>query len=135
MTNDESQLDVLSVFHFVLGGLTGLFACIPLVHVAIGIALLAGSFDGEPPPPVLGWMFIVIGGVVVLLGWTMAVLMITAGKRLKRRTSHTYCLVIGALECLIVPFGTVLGVFTLVLLSKDSVKQLFASGRSRTAES
>ena len=36
------------------------------------------------------------------------------------------CLVVGALECMMMPFGTVLGVFTLIALTKPSVKALFA---------
>jgi hypothetical protein len=33
--------------------------------------------------------------------------------------------VVAAVSCLMVPFGTVLGIFTIVILSRDSVKRLF----------
>ena len=36
-----------------------------------------------------------------------------------------YCMVIASLECLFMPFGTVLGIFTLILLNKDSVIEIF----------
>jgi hypothetical protein len=32
-----------------------------------------------------------------------------------------------AVECLFMPFGTVLGIFTIVVLNRDSVKPLFAT--------
>ena len=29
MTEDEKHLDLLAIFHYIVGGLTGLFACFP----------------------------------------------------------------------------------------------------------
>jgi len=46
---------------------------------------------------------------------------------LKRRVSYTFCLVVAGIECILMPFGTVLAVFTIVVLMKDSVKALFAA--------
>ena len=42
MNETEKQLDLLGLFHFILGGLTALFACLPLIHVGVGTALLLG---------------------------------------------------------------------------------------------
>jgi hypothetical protein len=33
-------------------------------------------------------------------------------------------------ECLFMPFGTVLGVFTIIVLMRESVKQVFAANKS-----
>ena len=38
-----------------------------------------------------------------------------------------YCFVVAAIECILIPFGTVLGVFTIIALSRPSVKVLFES--------
>ena len=38
-----------------------------------------------------------------------------------------FCLVIAALLCMITPFGTVLGVFTIIVLVRPSVKLLFTT--------
>lgn len=35
---DEQYLQILSIFHFVVGGLTALFACFPIFHLAISFA-------------------------------------------------------------------------------------------------
>jgi hypothetical protein len=37
-------------------------------------------------------------------------------------------MVIAAIQCAFTPFGTVLGVFTLIVLVRPSVKALFLSG-------
>jgi hypothetical protein len=88
--------------------------------------MLNGAFDGkDAPPQFFAWAFIVIGCVFLLAGWTFACFIIAAGRRLKRRASHTFCLVVAGLECFLMPFGTVLGIFTLIILLKEPVKQLF----------
>jgi hypothetical protein len=128
MTEDERQLDLLSTFHYIVGGIAALFACFPLIHVAIGLMMVFSDFNGDAPPPFFGWLFVGLGGMFILLGWAIAVLIIIAGKKLRKRTSRTYCLVVGGLECLMMPFGTILGVFTIITLTKDSVRKLFESG-------
>ncbi|HCE43853.1 MAG TPA: hypothetical protein DET40_09925 [Lentisphaeria bacterium] len=128
MSEDERNLNLLSIFHYVLGGLTALFSCFSLVHVVIGLFLIIGKIDGNnPPPQFIGWFFFIIGGMVLLGGWAFALATIIAGMKLKRRMSWTYCLVIAALECMMMPLGTILGVFTIIVLMKDPVKQLFAA--------
>ena len=128
MTEEERNLDLLGVFHYVVGGLTALFACLPLLHVAMGAAMLSGAFDGSnPPPEFLGWFFVAFGAFFVLAGWALAAAIAVAGRKLRTRTARTYCLVVAGLECMMMPFGTVLGVFTLIVLTKESAKARFAA--------
>ena len=39
MTQDEEHLNLLGIFHYVLGGVTAMFSCIPFIHVGIGTAM------------------------------------------------------------------------------------------------
>ncbi len=129
MTRDEENLNLLSIFHYILGGLTALFSSLFLIHMVIGISMLSGAFGSENAPPrIVGWLFVFMPAGIVLAGWALAVLFIVAGRKLKRRTSHTFCLVAAGFECMLMPIGTVLGVFTLVVLMKDSVEELFSAG-------
>jgi len=128
MNQDEEHLNLLSIFHYVAGGMTALFSCFPLLYIAMGVGMLCGAFEGDnSPPPFWGWVLIVFGAVLILVGWMLSVVMIVAGRKLKRRTSRTFCMAAAGLECILMPFGTVLGVFTLVVLTKESVKELFAA--------
>ncbi|WP_133500282.1 hypothetical protein [Cognatilysobacter terrigena] len=121
------QLHLLGLFHFIAAGLIGLFSLFPLIHVAIGIAAINGSLDAtNPPPPLFGWMFLLIGSFLVLCGLVTAGLVAYAGRCLRARRRHTLCLVIAGVECMFMPFGTVLGVFTLILLTRPSVRGAFA---------
>ena len=131
MEEDKRNVRLLGIFHYVMGGLTALFACLPFIHLFIGIAILTKGLTENPSgnlsPELVGWIFILIAVFVILAGWTLAILMILAGRKLSKFRSRTFCLVIGAIECMIFPIGTILGVFTLILLTKDSVKELFPS--------
>jgi hypothetical protein len=134
---DDEQLKLLSIFHYILGGLSALMACFPLIHLAVGIAIvtnqLPGQQNGNPPPQAFGWFFIVIASAIIIIGWAYAICLIVAGWQLRRRRAYVYCLVMAALSCALVPLGTCLGVFTLVVLQRPSVKVLFQREKKRAA--
>ena len=131
-----SQLELLSIFHYVLGGIMMLFSTMPIMHVIMGAAIVSGDFFGkakDTPPAFFGWMFIIMGSVFILFGWISSVCIIIAGRKLKRRKGRVFCMVVGGIECMFMPFGTVLGIFTLIILNKDSVKEIFDQSESLSA--
>jgi hypothetical protein len=127
MNQDEQQLQLLSTFHYVCAGVVALFACIPFIHLIIGLMLVTQSFGHgkEQPPAFVGWLFVGIAAVVILLGWTLAALLAWAGRCLARRVRYTFCCVVAGVACMFMPLGTVLGVFTILVLMRPSVKTLF----------
>jgi hypothetical protein len=128
---DLQHLKALSICHYVLGGLTALSSSLFLFYIVMGAvfiispsAMSGGS--GPPPPPVMGWLFVLIGSAAIVIGWTFSVLIIIAGRFLARRRHHLFCLIMAGVSCAVaVPLGTVLGVFTLIVLLRPSVKELF----------
>jgi hypothetical protein len=125
---DAEHLKLLTIFHYVVAGITAVFSSFGLLHVVMGIAMATGGFDdshGHPPPEAFGWMFAGVGCAFVGAGWALAAVIFLAGRWIARRRHHTWCLVVAGLSCLLMPFGTVLGVFTLVVLMKPQVKALF----------
>lgn len=128
MNQDEQNLNLLSIFHYILGGLTVLGSFAFIFHVGVGIAMLNGTFDGkDAPPQVFGWMFIILGSLAIILGITFGILMIVAGNKLRNHQSRIFCLVIAGIECLNMPLGTILGIFTIITLLKESVIRMFES--------
>jgi hypothetical protein len=126
---DTEHLRLLSIFHYVMASISALFACIPIIHLVLGLLMIVAphvfGHGSEQPPAFVGWLFVILGGSVILLGWTFAALIAIAGRCIARRTHYTYCFVVACLECLSIPFGTVLGVFTILVLNRTSVKGLF----------
>lgn len=123
---DLEQLRLLSIFHYVVGAIAGLFACIPVIHFIMGLVLVAGWFGtNESADRGIGLIFMIIAGGFILAGWVYAICLIQAGRFLVRQQHYNYCLVIAAMSCLFTPLGTVLGVFSIIVLMRDSVKELF----------
>jgi O-antigen/teichoic acid export membrane protein len=73
-----------------------------------------------------GWIFVIFAGVMIVCGLTLAGFMAYAGRCLTQRRRYTLCLVVAALSCMLMPFGTVLGIFTLIVLMRPPVKAAFA---------
>ncbi len=132
MNQAAHNLNLLSIFHYVVAGLAALFSMIPVIHLVIGISFLSGALpsDGEPAARVIGLIFVIIAACVILGGLTIAGLIAWAGVNLGRRTRYTFCLVMAGVECLFMPFGTVLGILTIITLTKEPVKEMFESAHS-----
>jgi hypothetical protein len=131
MNQDEEHLRLLSIFHYVCAGLAAFFACFPIIHVVLGSVLLlhprtfGPQNNQEPPVEFIGLMFVVMGGMFILLGWTFAACVAYAGRCLSQRKNYTYCMVMAGIACLFMPFGTILGIFSIMVLIRPSVKALF----------
>jgi hypothetical protein len=130
MTEDARHLKLLGVFHFVVAGIALLFAMFPILHLIMGAAMLSGaldSTDGEEIPRFFGWFFVVFAGAWIAFGVAFAITMAVAGGALLAHRHYTFCLVMAGVSCVFMPFGTVLGVFTIIVLMRDPVKELFAA--------
>ena len=125
----------VAIFRYIVGGLAALFACFPLIHLTIGLVMVFGGFSGnQAPPAFVGWLFIILGGGFFLVGQSLAICIIIAGRFLARRKHYHFVFVVACCECLFMPFGTVLGVFTVVFLSPEPVKGALDAGKSLPAE-
>jgi hypothetical protein len=120
--SDLEQLRILSILHYVMAGITVLFSFFGLAYVAMGIFITSGGFEGHRSEDrMVGWF------VAFLAALALATAMFMAARSISRRTRHTFCVVVAALSCLFFPFGTALGVFSLIVLTRSSVKALFES--------
>jgi hypothetical protein len=132
MNQNAEHLRLLAIFHYVASGLAALFCLLPLFYTTIGAVFIFAARQGTPkpgeelPPEFLGWLFIGLGSFLFLAGLTLAICILIAGRCLSRRRCYTFALVIAGVECLFIPFGTILGVFTIVVLSRLPVKEMFA---------
>ena len=139
---DEQHLNLLSIFHFVWGGLIALGACVGLLYSVIGMFVMAAPMPPPMPPrpggapavpgaaaapQFIGSMFTCIGTTIVIVGWVYGLLNIYSGICIRARKASVFSLILAGFNCMQVPLGVALGIFTFVVLSRDSVKALYAA--------
>lgn len=143
---DEEHLKGLVVGHYIMAGLSALGAVQVLVYGLVGRKLLqqldddlnasfgdltdatgmagpsmdaAVVFDGLDSAVMILMVSLAVLSVVTAIGfWWVA-------RMLGRRQWWAFCYLTGWGELLFFPFGTILGIFTLIVLSRPSVKQRF----------
>jgi hypothetical protein len=124
----KHHLSTLSVLHYVYGVLeiVGSFAL--LFFVGMGLFMnsewLAAQSEEAIPPfvgvfmQVLGWsLFVILMGHGLLNVWS--------GWSISRCTNRTLSMITAALNCLNVPIGLALGIFTFIALSDREVRSAY----------
>ncbi len=140
MNPDRQHLSVLSLLHYVHGGLLLLGSLAPMFFMGIGIFFLVAPpvvpspRPNQPPGPDPAAMFAMIGGMYTAMGvlgvlycWLLAAASIAAGRWLGRYRGWKSCNVVGGITCFDIPIGTVLGIFTILVLQRPTVKAMFAA--------
>ena len=119
----DLHVKILAAFHIVFG-LLGLMAALGVLVVFGGLAGAAG-FAAESEPE--AWLAVpilsIIGSVLMLIVLTLSVPAIIGGWGLLKGKSWARILmiVLSALNLILIPIGTLLGIYGLwVLLSKDT---------------
>jgi hypothetical protein len=134
---DRQYLNLLVIFHFVLAGLTFFFGLCPLFGIAAGVFMLSGAMPMPPAGPGAGpapstewiaWMVIAEYSIFAIMLYGSGIMACLVGTFLRRRQRWTFCLVGSGILCLFVPLGTVLGIFTIIVLARESVKDVFLHG-------
>lgn len=130
---DDEHLRLLAFGYLFSGVMTALFSLLGLVYAVMGllmstfvaVAARNGS-ETSMPPQSLGAFFVIFGLVFFVVAASLAIAKFMAAARIRRRRSRMFCLVVAGISCLGIPYGTVLGVCTFMVLGRDSVAGLFA---------
>jgi len=133
---DANHLQLLTIFHYVFGGLVLVGGFCPGVYMIPGFIWLFGGFEktsGDVPPDEL---VIAIGSLAVppllmVATWALGGLVLYTGRCFQRRQYHVFCQVMAGIECVFFPIGTALGVFSLLVLSRSQVAAAFKSKGQR----
>ncbi|MFO0600674.1 MAG: hypothetical protein U0228_35525 [Myxococcaceae bacterium] len=129
---DREQLNLLRIFWFVISGLHALFGLFPLIYMVLGAAIVSGGLGSAhggdaKAAEAVGIVFIVVAVILMLVIWTAALLSFLTARRIGERRSPTFIMIVAAINCLSVPIGTALGVFTFIVMSRPSVKASFGA--------
>lgn len=127
---DQEHLRLLTMCYYILAGSTALFSLFALIYVAFGMLIASGILPQNQTqhgdPRVVGYVFTAIGAAVFLLGMGIAVLYYSVARGLRNRRWRILCYIMAGLSCLYIPFGTAIGVCTILVLNRPDVKDLFS---------
>ena len=132
---------LLSVLQYAFGMLAGVAVCLYATGAALGVGMQVQLDDSIAYPPLRRVSDAFPLGIqamadhpgfvaATLVGLALAGAALAAGRFIARRVRRTFCLAIAAVECLVFPIGTVLGVATLIVLARPTVRSMFATGGS-----
>ncbi|MDB4947307.1 MAG: hypothetical protein JWP97_6841 [Labilithrix sp.] len=129
---DQDHLKTLSTFHYVgaglsLLGLLGLIGHYWVMSSVFGaLSQVADPKHGAFPFAMFDyvkWVYPVFGAIILISG----VLNLISASAIKARKHRTFSLVVAGLNCLHMPLGTILGIFTIMVLMRDSVREIYQS--------
>lgn len=129
---DEEHLKLLAIFYWISAALAMFVVFYGLFYFGLGVLVMLApeSTAGSGPQggALAGGIFAFVGLALCLAGIVAGVLQLLAGFWLRQAKHRTLCYVVAALTCLNVPYGTVLGIFTFIVLGRPSVAWRFAHG-------
>ena len=99
--------------------------------VMSGVAAGAAGPDAE----VVGTVFNILAGVfgtLAFLALVYGICLIVSGILMQKRKARLFSFIIAIPDLIAIPWGTLLSVFTLVVLSRESVKALYDAARAET---
>ena len=130
LQSDAEHLNLLKIFHYVLGGMSAAFSCLFIFHLSIGWNMVYNRalFGSSQNTSTLeaGWLLMLTGLSALLIGWSYAALQFYAGKCLAARRKRGLIFVTAAFNCCNMPLGVILGILTIIVMIRPSVKDLFA---------
>lgn len=122
------HLPTLSILHYVYGAIlcVGGLAAVFIIGVGAFLSsdLLAGD-NGEQVPGWVGGIIQAFGTTILLLVELWGVLNLLSGYWIGQRSNRTGSMIIAAINCLSIPFGLALGIFTLITLASKEAEEAY----------
>jgi hypothetical protein len=131
MDTTAHDLKLLSIGYFIQGGITLCYGLLFFCYVSFAGAMIAAvqrNVNGGGRIPIPAGLLDLILALVIAATLAMVVAgacMLYAGVALRKRRHRMLILVMAALNCLSLPYGTVLGIFTFMVMQRPAAKEIF----------
>ncbi|MEJ2196814.1 MAG: hypothetical protein P8X73_18420 [Ignavibacteriaceae bacterium] len=131
---DAEHLRLLCLFHYISGGIKLFLSLVLLFQFLLLIFFWEGlmqSYDGhrftsnnELDSTILNiffylWLFILV--IIISQG----ILEILSARFIKQRKNRIFSYILAIMNLLSIPYGTILGIMTIIVLSRNSIKELY----------
>jgi len=128
------DLRLLSIGYYIQGGIAAFYTFMLLGYSAFATAIFANiakasaESSQQQIPPALLTLVSVLLAIAIGLACAYTVCMLLAGYWLRRFRNKLFIQIIAGFSCLALPYGTVLGIFTFIVLQRSTAKQFFLDG-------
>ena len=130
---DADHLKLLAIFHYVVAGLAVLGLGFILLHYMMMHSIMTrpdiwkNQKDGGPTPAeffaIFRWFYLVMGALFI----AASVANLLSALFLRKRKHRIFSLIVAGINCAQFPIGTALGVFTFIVLMRNSVRESYAA--------
>jgi len=133
---DAEHLRLLSLFHYIAGGINLAISLLIALQMVFFYGIMNQFIMGEmhrPFPrhgnfgPAIFEFILFVIVIFMILFIVFSILQILSGTYLKARKNRIFSFVIAIISLLSFPYGTILGVMTLIVLNRISVIELYKS--------
>lgn len=131
--SEKSQaktLQALGLAYYLLAGLLAILSLSGIFPALVKFIGIVASSDNKIETIIQFVCLFSIALIPMAVGFILAIFFVIClfhlGSLLQRQKHHSRCLVLAGLSCLLIPFGTLLGLITLIFLARPSGKEAFA---------
>lgn len=131
---DKEHLDILGIIFYIKAGIAAFMSFIMMLY-AIFFNLLINDggifecFPNDTPkfidPEIIPVVFASISAGFICMMFLVTLLLFLTGRFLRSSRHRIFCFIMAILCLFSMPWGTVLGIFTLIVLNRDSVVKRF----------
>jgi hypothetical protein len=127
---DAEHLGLLVVFHYLFGAVGMVFTLPSVVFLVMGVQALTGRMElidatGASASTSDTWLLVIVATAWFVAGLTLSTCVLLAARFIRRCERYYFCLGVAAAACVVFPVGTTLGVLTILLLQRQTVKATF----------
>lgn len=126
MERDERQLKLLSKIQVIYGIVNVFVTYLFYETIYFGFDAYRKTMEQTKPDHQVE-LELGFGLVIFLVGVAILFCIILAGQSLSRHESYEFCMMVAIFECLLIPLGTIIGIWTILVLRRPSVRTLFKS--------
>ena len=125
MNSENHNLGVYRILFIIKGILTLAFSILPLLYIFLGTFLIEKNGVPDEDAHFAGIFIIGFGILVFLFLFILGILTLLTAKYIGEKRKYDFVFVMAIINCLTGILGIILGIFTIIELSKPEVKSLF----------
>ncbi|TLD69550.1 hypothetical protein FEM03_16455 [Phragmitibacter flavus] len=127
---DDDHLKILVILHFIMAGLGFVGTLFIIGHYFLMTTIMKFAEDhptpdSTPMPPEIQQLMVIFYLIIGIGLLAAALLNLFSAIFMRKRRHRMFSLITAGLNCVQFPIGTALGIFTIIVLCRNSVRQKF----------